>query len=72
MKTTTNTLPDDQQTLQQMVLQMQAKLVQKETLILTLQQALLGLRHRQFDRSSEQVATIRNYRLLPIKVKFSK
>ncbi len=55
MKTTTNTLPDDPQTLQQMVVQMQAKLAQKETLILTLQQALLVLRRRQFGRSSEQV-----------------
>ena len=55
MKTKTHTLPDDPQTLQQMVLQMQEKLAQKDTLILTLQQQLLVLRRRQFGRSSEQV-----------------
>ncbi len=55
MKTTTHTLPDDPQILQQMVLQMQEKLAQKDTLILTLQQQLLVLRRRQFGRSSEQV-----------------
>jgi transposase len=55
MKTTTQPLPDDPQKLQQMVLQMQAQLAQKDTLILTLQQQLLVLRRRQFGRSSEQV-----------------
>lgn len=38
MKTTTQPLPDDPQKLQQLVLQMQAQLAQKDTLILTLQQ----------------------------------
>lgn len=55
MKTTTQALPDDPQKLQQMVLQMQAQLAQKDTLILTLQQQLLVLRRRQFGRSSEQL-----------------
>ena len=55
MKTTTKTLPDDPQTLKEMVLQMQAKLDQKDSLISTLQQQLLVLRRRQFGRSSEQV-----------------
>jgi len=55
MKATMKSLPDDPQTLQQMVLQMQVKLAQKDNLISTLQQQLLVLRRRQFGRSSEQV-----------------
>ena len=55
MKTSTQSLPNDPETLQKMLVQMQAKLDTQDTLIATLRHQLAVLKRGQFGRSSEQV-----------------